>query len=92
MLTSKNGLPVGSIGQGSWCLGEAQGQADTEAASLRAGIAGGMNLIDTAEMYGDGGAELLIGQAVQGMPREGLYLVSKIYPHNANKNNYLSSC
>ncbi len=92
MLTSKSGLAVGPIGQGTWCFGEDQGQADTELASLKAGIASGMNLIDTAEMYGDGGAELLIGQALQGMPREDLYLVSKIYPHNANKSAYLSAC
>lgn len=92
MLKSKSGLAVGPIGQGTWCFGEDQGQADTELASLKAGIASGMNLIDTAEMYGDGGAELLIGQALQGMPREDLYLVSKIYPHNANKSAYLSAC
>ena len=92
MLKSKSGLAVGPIGQGTWCFGEDQGQADTELASLKAGIASGMNLIDTAEMYGDGGAELLIGQALQGMPRGELYLVSKIYPHNANKSAYLAAC
>ena len=51
-----------------------------------------MNLIDTAEMYGDGGAELVTGKAIRDLSREDLYLVSKIYPHNANKNNYLASC
>lgn len=92
MLRSKSGLTVGSIGQGTWRFGEERRYADAEAASLKAGIAEGMNLIDTAEMYGDGGAELVTGEAIQGISREKLYLVSKIYPHNANKNNYLATC
>ena len=92
MLTSQNGSAVAAIGQGTWCFGEVAQYADEEAASLRAGIAQGMNLIDTAEMYGQGGAEEVVRKAIQGMAREDLYLVSKIYPHNANKKDYLTSC
>ncbi|MGI6613117.1 MAG: aldo/keto reductase [Saccharofermentanales bacterium] len=92
MLKSKSGLAVGSIGQGTWHFGEEQRYADVEAESLKTGITRGMNLIDTAEMYGDGGAELVTGRAIRGISREDLYLVSKIYPHNANKNSYLASC
>lgn len=92
MLRSKSGLAVGPIGQGTWRFGEVPGDAEAEAASLKTGIARGMNLIDTAEMYGHGGAELVTGRAVRGMSREDLYLVSKIYPHNANRKNYLAFC
>ncbi|MGI6545822.1 MAG: aldo/keto reductase [Fastidiosipilaceae bacterium] len=92
MLKSKSGLTVGSIGQGTWRFGEERRYADAETTSLKTGIAGGMNLIDTAEMYGDGGAELVTGEAIRGMSREKLYLVSKIYPQNANKNGYLATC
>jgi len=92
MLKSKSGLAVGSIGQGTWRFGEEQRFANAEAESLKTGIVRGMNLIDTAEMYGDGGAELVTSKAIRGIPRENLYLVSKIYPHNANEKNYLASC
>ena len=92
MLKTRSGLAVGRIGQGSWCFGEVEQSACFEADSLRAGLAQGMNLIDTAGMYGQGGAEEVIGQAIEGMARDDLYLVSKIYPHNANKNDYLTSC
>lgn len=92
MLKTKNGRDAGIIGQGSWHFGEEASYAKTEIASLRAGIDSGMNLIDTAEMYGNGGAERIIGEAIREVPREDLYLVSKIYPHNANKRSYLASC
>lgn len=92
MLRSRSSLAVGSIGQGTWRFGEDRRHEDNEVASLKAGIASGMNLIDTAEMYGEGGAELVTGKAIRDLSREDLYLVSKIYPHNANKNNYLASC
>lgn len=92
MLRCKSGMAVAPIGQGTWRFGEAPSCAEAEAANLQAGIAGGMKLIDTAEMYGDGGAERVTGRAIGGMPREDLYLVSKIYPQNANRKNYLASC
>lgn len=92
MLKNKNGKTVGKIGQGTWCFGEDQRYVDVEVNSLRAGIAAGMNLIDTAEMYGDGGAELVTGRSIQNETRENIYLVSKIYPNNANKNDYLYAC
>ncbi|NLC40879.1 MAG: aldo/keto reductase [Clostridiaceae bacterium] len=92
MLVTKSGSSVGNIGQGSWHFGEQAGYANDEIASIRTGIDAGMNLIDTAEMYGDGGAELLIGSAIRDLEREEIYLVSKIYPHNANRNSYLYAC
>ncbi len=92
MFKNKSGLAVGAIGQGTWRFGEERRHADAETASLKAGIAHGMTLIDTAEMYGHGGAELLTGKAVQGIARNKLYLVSKIYPHHANRQAYLTAC
>lgn len=92
MLRSQSGLAVAPIGQGTWYFGEERSYADAEAASLKAGIDQGMNLIDTAEMYGEGGAERVTGEAIKGRTRADLYLVSKIYPHHANKKDYLTAC
>lgn len=87
-----NGSAVGPIGQGTWHLGEDPARFEQEAEALRAGIGQGMNLLDTAEMYGDGAAETLLGQAIQGYDREGLYLVSKVYPFNAGRGDIFRSC
>lgn len=88
-------LPDGSLiprlGQGTWKMGEDDEKAEREIAGLRHGISLGMNLIDTAEMYGDGKAENIAGNAIRAFCREDLYLVSKIYPHNANKKHMFSS-
>lgn len=89
-------LPDGSfvpaIGQGTWFLGEKAEKRASESEALRAGIEAGLTLIDTAEMYGDGKAEELIGRTIQGSERSRLFLVSKVYPHNAGKKNLLKSC
>ncbi|PLS27665.1 aldo/keto reductase [Bifidobacterium parmae] len=82
-------LPDGSVmprlGMGTWYLGEGRRPFDDEAAALRAGLDAGVRLIDTAEMYADGGAERLVGAAIDGYDRGSLYLVSKVYPHNAGR-------
>ena len=75
-------LPV--IGQGTWRLGERREVRAAEVAALRAGVEAGMTLIDTAEMYANGGAERVVGEAIRGFDREKLFLVSKVYPHNAH--------
>ena len=67
---TQSGAPVGPVGQGTWYLGENPGTFDRECAALRAGVEAGMNLIDTAEMYGEGLAETMIGAAIQGLDRE----------------------
>ena len=74
-------LPV--IGQGTWRLGERREMRAAEVAALRAGVEAGMTVIDTAEMYANGGAERVVGEAIRGLKRESLFLVSKVYPHNA---------
>ena len=79
-------LPSGKIvpilGQGSWKIGESSAKRSAEIAALRLGLDLGMTLIDTAEMYGQGGSEQIVGEAV-GDRREEVFLVSKVYPQNA---------
>lgn len=92
IFTTASGAPVGPIGQGTWHLGEDPGREAGECAALRQGVAQGMNLIDTAEMYGEGGAERMVGRAIAPLARESLYLVSKVYPFNAGRRNIFASC
>ena len=79
------------FGIGTWRMGESASAAQAEVAVIKAAIERGVTLIDTAEMYGEGGAETLIGQAVAGV-REGLFIVSKVYPHNASKKGAIAAC
>jgi diketogulonate reductase-like aldo/keto reductase len=72
-------------------MGEQKGAVEAEVAALRAGVALGMTLIDTAEMYGEGAAEKLIGQALSA-ERDRLFLVSKVYPHNAGRKAAIAAC
>lgn len=85
------GIEVPRIGQGTWHMGENPAQRRAEIAALREGVELGMTLIDTAEMYAEGGAEQVVGEAISGM-REKVYLVSKVYPHNANEKGVQAAC
>jgi diketogulonate reductase-like aldo/keto reductase len=76
------GHSVPCLGQGTWRMGEDSSARATEIAALRRGVELGLTLIDTAEMYGDGGAESLLGEALRGR-RDEVFLVSKVYPQNA---------
>lgn len=78
-----NGEKVPALGQGTWMIGERRDTRAAEIAALRTGVGMGMRLIDTAEVYGDGAAEALVGEAL-GAVRDELFLVSKAYPHNAS--------
>lgn len=89
---TQSGMPVGRIGQGTWYLGEKPSAFARECRALRAGVEAGMNLIDTAEMYGEGAAERLVGEAIQGLEREKLYLVSKVYPFHASRRDIFRCC
>lgn len=73
---------VPAIGLGTWYMGENSAQRPQEVAALRAGIDHGLTVIDTAEMYADGGAEEVVGQAIRGL-RDRVVLVSKVYPWHA---------
>ena len=89
---TQSGAACGSIGQGTWYLGEHVETFQQEISALRAGLEQNMTLLDTAEMYGNGAAEQLVGQAIQHYDREKLYLVSKVFPHNAGRRNIRRSC
>ncbi|EFM20868.1 MULTISPECIES: aldo/keto reductase [Pantoea] len=84
-----NNLPV--IGQGTWYMGENPAQRSAEIAALQAGLECGLQLIDTAEMYADGGAEEVVGQAMLGR-RDKALLVSKVYPWNAGEVDAIEAC
>lgn len=84
-LTLKNGMKMPRLGMGTWMLGEHLSIYQQEKKALQAGLDAGFTLIDTAEMYGNGLSEKLIGDTIQGYSREKLFLVSKVYPHNAGR-------
>ena len=83
-----HGPDVSVIGQGTWYLD--RGDRKAAVAALRRGIETGMTHIDTAEMYGD--AELVIADAIVGLPREKLFLVSKVLPSNASRRGTITAC
>lgn len=74
--------PLPAIGQGTWYMGENAARRRQEVAALQRGIDLGLTVIDTAEMYAEGGAEQVVGEAIRGR-RDEVYLVSKVYPWNA---------
>src|SRR5436309_11757848 len=78
-----DGPHVPALGQGTWGMGEKKSARNDEVAALRLGIDLGMTLIDTAEMYGEGGAEKVVADAIDGQ-RERVFVVTKVYPHNAS--------
>ena len=80
---------VSVIGQGTWYIEHAD--AETAIAALRRGLDLGMTHIDTAEMYGSGAAEELVGAAIAGR-RDEVFLVSKVLPHNASRNGTIAAC
>lgn len=83
-VTTRTGAELPVLGQGTWRMGESPGNYPDEIAALRLGIDLGMTLIDTAEMYADGGAEEVVGEAMRGRRSE-VYVVSKVLPHNASR-------
>lgn len=88
-LPSGREIPI--LGQGTWRMAENPAKRKTEIAALRLGLDLGISLIDTAEMYGEGAAEELIGEAIAGRRAE-VFLVSKVYPHNATQQGAIQAC
>ena len=86
-----DGTEVPVLGQGTWHLGERGADRQAEARALRLGLDLGMTLIDTAEMYAEGGAEQVVGEAIAGR-RDEVFLVSKVYPHNASRARMATAC
>ncbi|NRP86025.1 aldo/keto reductase [Rhizobium lusitanum] len=90
-VTLPSGVTVPALGQGTWNMGDNAAQARDEIASLKIGLDLGMTLIDTAEMYADGGSEEIVGKAIEGR-RDEVFLVSKIYPANASLRGAVEAC
>lgn len=90
-VTLPSGLRLPVLGQGTWHMGERKAERAREIAALQLGLDLGMTLIDTAEMYGDGGAEEVVGAAIKGR-REQTFLVSKVTPHNASLRGTIAAC
>ena len=88
-LRSGQAMPV--LGQGTWGFGERRQSRAEEAAALRLGLDLGLSLNDTAEMYGEGGAEEVVAAAIAGR-REEAFIVSKVYPHNASRKGVIAAC
>jgi diketogulonate reductase-like aldo/keto reductase len=90
-ITFPSGAKVPALGLGTWKMGEDKPRRASELAALRRGIELGMTLIDTAEMYGEGAAEELVGEAIRGR-RDQVFLVTKVYPHNATRRGTPAAC
>ena len=86
-----SGQAVPALGQGTWYMGENAGERHHEVEALRHGIDLGMTLIDTAEMYADGEAEDVVGEAIAGR-RDDVFLVSKVLPYNASRRGTIEAC
>src|SRR6266567_9561163 len=82
---------VPALRQGTWRMGEDKSAHADEVAALRLGIDLGMTLIDTAEMYGEGGAEKVVADAIDGQ-RNRVFIVTKVYPHNASRTELSKAC
>jgi len=97
-LTLPSGTTVPALGLGTWHMGESSARRAAEVGALRQALELGYRLIDTAEMYGEGGAEEVVGQAVGealragDLRREDLFVVSKVYPHNASRRGTPQAC
>ncbi|MCW5633212.1 MAG: aldo/keto reductase [Rubrivivax sp.] len=93
----RDGTPCPAIGLGTWRYGESSSARNAEIAALRSAIDIGYRLMDTAEMYGDGGAERVLGEALadalkQGLRREEFFIVTKAYPHHADRAGMRRAC
>jgi diketogulonate reductase-like aldo/keto reductase len=86
-----SGEPIPVFGLGTWMMGEVDKKRADEVAALKLGLDLGATLIDTAEMYGDGEAEDIVGEAIAGR-RDGLFLVSKVLPENASRKDTVAAC
>ena len=98
IVTLPGGETLPALGLGTWHMGEEPGRRATEVRAIRLAIEMGYRVIDTAEMYGEGGAEEVLGEAVAGalkageVRREDLFIVSKVYPHNASRSGTRVAC
>ncbi len=89
--TFQNNRSILTLGQGTWNMGDSGTHRKAELKALRTGIDLGMTIIDTAEMYGNGRSERLVGEAIQGQ-RDKVFLISKVLPSNASRQGTLKAC
>lgn len=87
-----DGIITGNLGIGTWYMGDSSSARKEEIECIRYAIDNGVNLIDTAEMYGNGNSEYLVGEAIKGYDRDSLFIVSKVLPSNAGRNRIFQSC
>lgn len=90
-VTFSDGTTLPAIGQGTWYMGEKPALRRQEVAALQQGLELGLTVIDTAEMYAEGGAEEVVGEALAGR-RDSAFLVSKVYPWNAGRRDAIDAC
>ena len=86
------GESVPILGLGTWYMGDHSSTFDQEVAAVRHALDSGLRLIDTAEMYGNGGAEKVVGAAIKGHPPEDTFIVSKVLPSNAHYDDVIKAC
>lgn len=91
-VTLPSGERVPALGLGTWKMAAAPGQRAEEIATIRLAVERGARLIDTAEMYGEGKVEELVGEALAGGRRDQAFIVSKVYPHNASRAGAIEAC
>jgi diketogulonate reductase-like aldo/keto reductase len=91
MVSLPDGKQIPALGIGTWYMGEDPAKREKEIETIRRGLDRGVSLIDTAEMYGEGRSEVLIGEAIAGR-RDDTFLVSKVYPHNAGRKKMQAAC
>ena len=87
----RSGEKIPQLGLGTWHMGERSSARAAEVKAVRAGVDCGITLIDTAEMYGEGGAEEVVAEATAGL-RDQVFIVSKVYPHNASRTGVAAAC
>ena len=90
-VTLRTGEKIPQLGLGTWHMGERGANRAAEAKAIAAGIDHGVTLIDTAEMYGEGGAEEVVATATAGR-RDQVFIASKVYPHNASRAGAIAAC
>ncbi len=87
-----DGTELGNLGIGTWYMGDSQRAREEEIKSIRYAIDNGVTTIDTAEMYGNGRSELLVGEAIKGYDRKKLFIISKVLPSNAGRGRIFQAC
>lgn len=91
MTTLSNGQAIPVLGIGTWGMGEGKRSRQAEIDAIRLAFDSGLRLVDTAEMYGDGGAEEVVGKALEGR-RSDAFIVSKVLPHHASRKGTIAAC